>query len=409
MKAFQKLDSEKAGPLSLSNIYVETAPDKLPKKEVEFPEGGLQAWLTVVGAVLVQFCCFGYINSFGVYQDFYVRKYLTNYSPSAIGWIGGVQLFLTFFLGVFAGSAFDRGYFRHLMIASTVLQALALFMLSLSQENHYYQVFLAQGICFGLSVGLSYSPSLAIMSHYFKRRRTLALGLVSGGSSLGAIIHPIMLNRLFNGPVGFHNGVRISAALNVTLLLVANFICTTRLPPKTTKSRLQLLDFVRDPPYVLLVICIFLTFCGLFFPFFYIQLDAVYHNINHTLAFYALSILNAANLFGRTIPPAFASKFGAYNIFVFCEFVMGIVLLCMAAIKNATGVVVIAIFYGLFGGGAVSLAPAALGALARNVDEVGARIGIGFGFCGADSVGSQFFHFLTRTCLGIMALFGIRI
>lgn len=63
-----------------------------------------------------------------------------------------------------------------------------------------------------------------------------------------------MLNRLFNGPVGFHNGVRISAALNVTLLLVANFICTTRLPPKTTKSRLQLLDFVRDPPYVLLVI-----------------------------------------------------------------------------------------------------------------------------------------------------------
>jgi hypothetical protein len=64
-----------------------------------------------------------------------------------------------------------------------------------------------------------------------------------------------------------------------------------------------------------------------------------------------LSILNAANLFGRTIPPAFASKFGAYNIFVFCEFVMGIVLLCMAAIKNATGVVVIAIFYGLFGGG----------------------------------------------------------
>jgi hypothetical protein len=50
MKAFQKLDSEKAGPLSLSNIYVETAPDKLPKKEVEFPEGGLQAWLTVAGA-----------------------------------------------------------------------------------------------------------------------------------------------------------------------------------------------------------------------------------------------------------------------------------------------------------------------------------------------------------------------
>lgn len=36
-----------------------------------------------------------------------------------------------------------------------------------------------------------------------------------------------------------------------------------------------------------------------------------------------------------------------------------------------------------------------LGALARNVDEVGARIGIGFGFSGADSVTSEFSHFHT--------------
>lgn len=77
---------------------------------------------------------------------------------------------------------------------------------------------------------------------------------VFSGFCAGAIIHPIMLNRLFNGPIGFHNGVRISAALNVTLLLAANFMCKTRLPPKKSKSRLQLLDFVRDPPYVLLVI-----------------------------------------------------------------------------------------------------------------------------------------------------------
>lgn len=50
MKAFQKLDSEKAGPLSLSNIYVESVPDKLPEKVLEFPEGGLQGWLTVAGS-----------------------------------------------------------------------------------------------------------------------------------------------------------------------------------------------------------------------------------------------------------------------------------------------------------------------------------------------------------------------
>ena len=50
-----------------------------------------------------------------------------------------------------------------------------------------------------------------------------------------------------------------------------------------------------------------------------------------------------------------------------------------------------------------------LGALARNVDEVGARIGIGFGFSGADSVASELSRFHTWTGLGIMALFGIRL
>ena len=112
---------------------------------------------------------------------------------------------------------------------------------------------------------------LAIVSHYFKRRRTLAIGLVTGGSSLGmqrkilffiilkvvcagAITHSIMLNRFFNGPVGFHNGVRISAALNVCLLLIANITCKTRLPPRKTENRLRLKDFICDPPYVLLII-----------------------------------------------------------------------------------------------------------------------------------------------------------
>ena len=47
-----------------------------------------------------------------------------------------------------------------------------------------------------------------------------------------------------------------------------------------------------------------------------------------------------------------------------------------------------------------------LGILARNVDEVGARIGFGFGVCGKYSIASTFSHLHTQTRLGIMALFG---
>ncbi|KAF8624710.1 hypothetical protein AX17_007041 [Amanita inopinata Kibby_2008] len=374
-------DVEKVAPSSLSSTQLGSDEQSKEMKHT-FPEGGRQGWLTLIGATLTQYCTFGYTNGFGVYQDFYVRNYLDDYTPSQIGWIGGTQVFLIFSLGLVTGSAFDRGYFHHMMIAGSVLHGVALFMLSLSHKNHYYQVFLAQGVCFGLSSGLTYIPSLTIVSHFFQQQRPLAMGIVAAGSALGAVLHPIMLNKLFNGHVGFHNGVRISASLNVFLLIIANLITRTRLPPAKSRPRLPLLDFIRDPPYMAMVLCLLLVFCGLYFPIFYLQLDAMTHHVDKRFAFYALSILNASSIFGRTIPPIFAPKLGVYNLFTFFTFGMGVSVLCMAAIRGTTGIVLVAVFYGFFSGAGVSLTPPALGGLARGLDELGARIGIAFAFCG---------------------------
>lgn len=101
-----------------------------------------------------------YTNAFGVYEDFYVRSYLTNYTASDIGcvyprfschlideypsrWIGGIQIFLVFSSGIFAGRLVDRGYLsvckintnwliltvchdsHHLMIAGAFMHSLA--------------------------------------------------------------------------------------------------------------------------------------------------------------------------------------------------------------------------------------------------------------------------------------------
>jgi hypothetical protein len=56
----------------------------------------------------------------------------------------------------------------------------------------------------------------------------LALGIVASGAAVGGIVHPIMLNQLFNGRIGFHNGVRISGALNGVALLAANLLCSDK-------------------------------------------------------------------------------------------------------------------------------------------------------------------------------------
>jgi len=60
------------------------------------------------------------------------------------------------------------------------------------------------------------------------------MSFVASGSSLGAIVHPIMLNNLLNGPLGFANGVRASAGLVSGLLFIACLCMRTRLDPPTT-------------------------------------------------------------------------------------------------------------------------------------------------------------------------------
>jgi hypothetical protein len=66
-----------------------------------------------------------------------------------------------------------------------------------------------------------------------------------------------MLNQLFHGPVGFHNGVRASAGLLAGLLFIAILLMKPRLPPNPRKRGNTFQDFrafLSDPPYVVTLV-----------------------------------------------------------------------------------------------------------------------------------------------------------
>lgn len=57
-------------------------------------------------------------------------------------------------------------------------------MLSLAKPHQYYQIILAQGIGMGIGMGLLFLPAISVTSHYFRRRRAAAMGVVLAGKSL---------------------------------------------------------------------------------------------------------------------------------------------------------------------------------------------------------------------------------
>lgn len=60
----------------------------------------------------------------------------------------------------------------------------------------YYQ-FLLSFILFGIAAALVYTPSVAVLSHWFDRKRGLAVGIVVCGSGIGGIIYPIIFEQCF--------------------------------------------------------------------------------------------------------------------------------------------------------------------------------------------------------------------
>jgi hypothetical protein len=77
---------------------------------------------------------------------------------------------------------------------------------------------------------------MAVISQHFSKKRTLVMALVISGTSVGSMIHPIMLNHLLNGTVGFARGVRASASFVSALLLIACLSMRTRGLPAPTVS-----------------------------------------------------------------------------------------------------------------------------------------------------------------------------
>ena len=61
----------------------------------------------------------GFINSFGVFQTYYVTA--LSRPPSDIAWIGSIQVFLLFFIGTFTGRLTDAGYFRQVFLVGSFM------------------------------------------------------------------------------------------------------------------------------------------------------------------------------------------------------------------------------------------------------------------------------------------------
>ncbi|KZF24487.1 putative monocarboxylate transporter [Xylona heveae TC161] len=368
-------DLEKEAPGRSSS---ESSPGPRPTtSQREPPNGGVRAWLVVVGATASQICTFGYIQSFGIYEQYYQANQLKHETPSNISWIGSLQLCLLFLLGMVSGPLFDRYGARVVLIPSSIIMVFSAMMTSLCKE--YYQFILAQGILSGFASGMIFTPVVSAVGQYFTTRRALAMGTVVSGSSLGGVIFPAALNRLFNNStVGFGWAQRIVGFIMLPLLI---FTCLTvkEFSPHR-QGAIFLPKAFKSGPYIFANIGFFTTLLGMYTPIFFLVTYAVSHGASVPMAMYMVCILNAASFIGRTSSGYFADKFGRYNAMVVSTIAAAILEFCWIATHNNAGIIMFAIVFGVLTGAVVSLYSPCIAEVTPNRSDIGTYLGMGMAF-----------------------------
>ena len=338
------------------------------------PDGGLEAWTQAAMAHLVVFNTWGYINSFGVFQTYYVVA--LKHPPSDISWIGSLQIFLLFFIGTFSGRATDYGLFKPTFILGCAFQLLGVFMTSISTK--YWHILLAQGICSGIGNGLVFCPALALVSTYFSKNRSLAIGIGASGTATGGLVFPVIVQQLLH-KIGFPWTVRIIGFVMLAVMAVTITFFKTRLPPRKSGALIEWSAF-KELPYLLFSVAMFLVFWALYFAFYYIgSFGRNVLGISEKDSINNILIINGVGFFGRLIPAILADAyFGPLNTIIPFVLISGLLLYFWAAISSPGGLVGFAVVYGLFGAGIQSLFPATLTSLTMDMKKAGVRMGMVF-------------------------------
>ncbi|KAL7814069.1 major facilitator superfamily domain-containing protein [Trichoderma gracile] len=379
------------------------------------PDGGLRAWLVVLGGFLDFAIAFGLVNSFGTFQARYESDWPW-LSTSTITWIGSIQLFILFLGGAVVGPIFDKHGSRALMFSGTAVCLLSFICSSFATQ--YYQYLLAQGILLGIGSALLFYPATGAISEWFNHKRGLALGIALSGSSVGGIFWPIIINKLFASVPGpwVH---RIIALISVPVLLISCFLVRERkvTTPATVlvvtdteanlsgssvtgaskqpadKDKLEaaaavetkegsdgILKAVCERRFGALCLSLFFIYGGMLIPFYYIPLFAIEHGLGATMANNLLAIGYAGSVVGRVGSGWIADRFGRFNVLFIMGVLTATITFSWGSMTSPAGMTASALLFGLFSGGLVPLGSACVAQTTPDMRRIGLRIGLMMAF-----------------------------
>ncbi|KAL7817968.1 MFS general substrate transporter [Trichoderma aethiopicum] len=185
---FQTPDYCESTDLSSQNAPVNT--EKAPEEDQEVKDGGY-GWVIVAAVCLILAHSFGINSMFGVFLAFYLKS---NTYP------GATPLQFAFIGGLCFSIVLPLTLSRCAYIAASFSKTI-------------WQLILSQGVCYGIGMGICFIGTASIVPQYFTKRRSLAVGIATGGTGLGGLVYSLAANEMIHSRLGIEWTFRIMAII----------------------------------------------------------------------------------------------------------------------------------------------------------------------------------------------------
>ncbi|XP_020630410.1 monocarboxylate transporter 3-like [Orbicella faveolata] len=177
-------------------------------------QDGKWSWLVCFSATLSWLGALGFLFSFGIFFPVFMDYFHESREKTA--WVGSLAMALTNFSGLVSGALIKRFGCRFTTLVGGFLCALSLGLSSLAKN--ILTLFLTYSALYGLGTSCVLSASLNIISKYFKKRRSMATGIVACGQGGGVLILGPVLQTMINA-FGWQTTYQIMAGVVLSLCL----------------------------------------------------------------------------------------------------------------------------------------------------------------------------------------------
>lgn len=312
------------------------------------------------------------------------------FSFSFTALVGSLTVGTTFLLSPVSSILTDKIGLRKTTLIGGLLASGGMFLSSFVFHN-VEALYVTYGVMFGFGAALAYTPTLAILGHYFKRYLGIVSGFVTSGSSVFTAILPFLLKWLLNKGLGITFCVQ--AGMSIFVVACALIYKPLQAPPPPPKRKpgqsdanamlrsLINVDIWKKKRYIIWAFSIPVALIGYFVPYTHIPkyVSIAYPEENESFPIMCIGITSGI---GRIIFGFIADLKGVNRIYLqqISFVVMGVLTMLMPNTQTFMQLLGIALLMGVVDGCFISL----LGPIAFDIcGQRGATQAIGFllGLC----------------------------